>query len=135
MINSDVPIFPNWAESAAFWDKHRESRQAMFGPITEAMCREGGLPESPVVSPYVALDVAAGTGDVSIELAETLGNKATVWCTDMVPEMVKVAERTAAASGLNNVVCRESPAENLPFESAAFDAVLCRFGIMFFRDP
>ena len=37
--------------------------------------------------------------------------------------------------GIQNVRFRECRAEILPFENGSFDAVVCRFGIMFFSDP
>jgi SAM-dependent methyltransferase len=49
--------------------------------------------------------------------------------------MVKIAERSAAETGVQNLRCRVSRAEELPFEANTFDAVVCRFGIMFFSDP
>jgi SAM-dependent methyltransferase len=53
----------------------------------------------------------------------------------MVPEMVAQAAEAAASAGLTNMHCKESRAESLSFDDATFDAVLCRFGIMFFSNP
>jgi SAM-dependent methyltransferase len=49
--------------------------------------------------------------------------------------MVAQAAQAAASAGLTNMHCQESRAESLCFEDATFDAVLCRFGIMFFSNP
>jgi ubiquinone/menaquinone biosynthesis C-methylase UbiE len=128
-------VCANWSESAAFWDKHRSARQAMFDPIVSALRDEARIPQSFVDRPYQVLDIAAGPGDLAISLAEKLGQKATLWCTDLVPDMVKIAARSAAERELLNIRFRECPAEELPFDSNLFDAVVCRFGIMFFSDP
>ena len=135
MSDSTDQVFASWNESAGFWDKHRVARRAMFEPIIGALREAAAIPKGPVQDSYQVLDIAAGPGDVSLALAETLGPKATIWSTDFVPAMVKIAERTAREQHLDNVRFRECGAESLPFDSAAFDAVVCRFGIMFFADP
>src|SRR5215467_12477602 len=128
-------VFANWSESAHFWDKHRTARRAMFDPLIPVLRQEAGIPESVVHRHYQVLDTAAGPGDLAIGLAQTLGPQALVWCTDLVPDMVHIAERSAAEREMRNVRVRGCPAEELPFESDSFDAVVCRFGIMFFNDP
>jgi ubiquinone/menaquinone biosynthesis C-methylase UbiE len=135
MSESTDQVFANWSESAGFWDKHRVARRAMLDPLISVLRLHAGIPESPVSSSYGVLDIAAGPGDVSLALAESLGPKATIWCTDFVPEMVKIAERSALERNLHNIRFRECRAESLPLEDAAVDAVVCRFGIMFFSDP
>jgi SAM-dependent methyltransferase len=135
MSESTDQVFANWSESAAFWDKHRAARRAMLDPLIPALQRAAGIPASPVSSAYEVLDIAAGPGDVSLALAEVLGPKATIWCTDFVPEMVKIAERSAIERNLHNIRFRECRAESLPFPDATLDAIVCRFGIMFFGDP
>ena len=128
-------VFINWSESAAFWDKHRSARRAMFGPIIPELRVDAGIPASLGTGHYRVLDIAAGPGDAAIDIAEGLGSNADVWCTDLVAEMVRIAERSAAESGTANVHFADCRAEDLPFEANVFDAVVCRFGIMFFSDP
>jgi SAM-dependent methyltransferase len=135
MSNVENPIYRNWSESAPYWDKHRQARQWMFSRLGPALCAEAGVPGTAVPRPYELLDVAAGPGDASIDLAQLLGGNATVWYTDLVPDMVRIAERTARERGVTNVRIRQCAAESLAFDANFFDAVLCRFGIMFFTDP
>ena len=127
-------MYGNWSVAAAFW-AHRDARLKMFRPLTIAMCREAAVPEAAPASGYSLLDVAGGTGDVALDVAVGLGPGATIWCADMVQEMVANAARAATSAGLTNMHCKESRAESLSFGDATFDAVLCRFGIMFFSDP
>jgi len=135
MSSSDNQVFVNWSESAAFWDKHRDARRAMFRPIIPALCEDAGIPPHHVEHEYRVLDIAAGPGDVSLELSELLGPNATIWCTDFVPAMVNIAQRVASEKAAANVHCQQCAAEDLPFESNYYDAAVCRFGIMFFSDP
>ncbi|MGE3779139.1 MAG: class I SAM-dependent methyltransferase [Pirellulaceae bacterium] len=127
--------YGNFSAVAAAFLVHQHMRLKMFRPLTIAMCREAAVPEMAPASEYVLLDVAGGTGDVALDVTVGLGPHATIWCVDMVSEMVANAAEAAAAAGLTNMHCKESRAESLSFEDATFDAVLCRFGIMFFSEP
>ena len=48
--------------------------------------------------------------------------------------MARAARRHARTEGLGNIFFCQAVAETLPFGSGCFDAVLCRFGVMFFPD-
>jgi SAM-dependent methyltransferase len=75
------------------------------------------------------LDVACGTGVLAREIARRLGGDGSVVGVDLNPAMLAVARRTSPA-----LVWQQAPAEVLPFADAAFDAVTCQFGLMFFED-
>lgn len=71
-----------------------------------------------------ALDLGCGGGHVSYRAAPHVGE---VTACDLTPAMVAMVEDTAAARGIANIRGVAAPAERLPFEDGAFDAVLCRF--------
>src|SRR5437763_83182 len=102
----------------------------MFQPVTESLIKEADLTEGDAV-----LDVAGGSGEPSLTIAETVGPTGSVTYTDAVAEMVTAAESEAQRRGLTNVTFRQCAADSLPFEDNSFDAVVCRLGIMFFPDP
>src|SRR5207249_3504705 len=81
------------------------------------------------------LDVAGGTGEPSLAIAEVVGPSGSVICTDAIAEMLAVAEREAARRQLPNLKFRQCMADSLPFESNSFDVAVCRLGVMFFPDP
>ena len=54
--------------------------------------------------------------------------------TNLAEKMLRVAEENAARRGLENVETRQADAGALPFADATFDAVMARFGFMFFPD-
>lgn len=128
-------VLSNWRESAQAWDKHREARRMLAGSVMARLNREAAIPEAPPSIRYDVLEVAAGPGEASLDLAEELGPNATVWSTDLVPEMVESGRRAAARRGVANVRFQQCRGEQLPFEMSFFDAVLCCFGIMFFSNP
>lgn len=73
------------------------------------------------------LDVAAGNGNASLAAAR---RGCRVTASDYVPELLAQAGARAAADGLV-LDLREADAEELPFATASFDAVLSTFGVMF----
>ncbi len=75
------------------------------------------------------LEVAAGTGVVTRALARTLPGTVEITATDLSPGML---ERAAAIGTARPVEWKAADAMSLPFPDAAFDAVVCQFGVMFF---
>jgi ubiquinone/menaquinone biosynthesis C-methylase UbiE len=102
----------------------------MFSPVTRALIEDADINEWETV-----LDVAGGSGEPSLTIAEIVGPAGSVTYTDVVPEMVTAAESEARRRGLTNVMFKQCPADALPFEDRSFDAVVCRLGAMFFPDP
>ena len=81
------------------------------------------------------LDVAAGAGDQTLDIAERVGPHGYVLATDLSPEILQFAAEQAAAAGHRNVETRVSDGQKLQVEDARFDVVVCRLGLMFFADP
>ena len=77
------------------------------------------------------LEIAAGTGIVTRVLARVLPETVSIIASDINQAMLDFA---AAQPGLARISWRHADALALPFDDAAFDAVLCQFGVMFFRD-
>ncbi len=80
------------------------------------------------------LDLACGVGDPALSIAAEVAPSGRVTATDLGPGMMSLAEELARKKGLTNVEFREASAESLPFPDASYDALTCRFGIMFFPD-
>jgi ubiquinone/menaquinone biosynthesis C-methylase UbiE len=118
-----------WSESAPYWERHAAVIRAMFEPLSDALIEDAAL--EPGKS---ALDVAAGTGEPALRIAEICGPSTRVACTDVVAEMVAAAKREAARRELRNVTFTQCAADALPFRSHQFDAAVCRLGVRFFHD-
>lgn len=119
-----------WRDSAKYWERHARTIQTMFAPVTAALIEEAGI-----VAGDAVLDVAGGTGEPSLTIAEKVGPSGFVMCTDAVAEMVAAAESEAARRGVKNVRFQQCQADSLPFENNFFDAAVSRLGAMFFPDP
>jgi SAM-dependent methyltransferase len=74
------------------------------------------------------LDVGCGTGVLACAAVERVGAEGRVVGLDPNEQMLAVARRKSAA-----VAWQLGRAESLPFEDAAFDAVVSQFALMFFE--
>lgn len=98
----------------------------MFEPFAlDLAARLAGLARGAV------LEVAAGTGVVTRALARTVPGAVRIVATDLAEPMLRVSEARAARPGIEY---RCADAQQLPFDDASFDAVVCQFGIMFVPD-
>jgi ubiquinone/menaquinone biosynthesis C-methylase UbiE len=81
------------------------------------------------------LDIATGIGEPAITAANQVGKNGHILATDISPQMLSVAKQRAISLGLQNVIkFKEGDIETLDLPSSAFDAALCRFGLMFLPD-
>ena len=86
------------------------------------------------VAGMAVLDVASGTGEPAITLAERVGAEGSVLATDQSAELLEIAAERARNKKLANFTTRQADAHSLPFEDRRFDLATCRFGVMFFAD-
>lgn len=79
------------------------------------------------------LDVATGIGEPAISAAKVVGKDGHVTATDISTEMLAIGEERARSLGLHDIMdFKQSDAENLELATnQAFDAILCRWGLMF----
>ena len=77
------------------------------------------------------LEIAAGTGVVTRALASWLPEDVSIVASDLNQAML---DHAAALGTTRAVEWRQADAMELPFADAAFDAVVCQFGAMFFPD-
>lgn len=81
------------------------------------------------------LDVACGSGQVTLQAAEAVGAQAVVLGTDLSQRMVDSARQRAAQRSIPNVAFARMGAERLALPDAEFDVVLCSLGLMYVPDP
>lgn len=94
---------------------------AHWGPVVTA---EAGVRRGDRV-----LDVACGTGALTLAVAEVVGSAGSVVGLDANPQMLAVARSKPVP-----VEWLEARAEALPLPDKSFDAVVSQFGFMFFED-
>jgi SAM-dependent methyltransferase len=81
--------------------------------------------------PRRVLEIAAGTGVVTRQLATMLPPETSIVATDLNQAML---DKAAAEGTARPVAWRQADALQLPFPDASFDVVVCQFGVMFFPD-
>jgi ubiquinone/menaquinone biosynthesis C-methylase UbiE len=129
-MQPDQEIINRWRSSAPFWEKHRDIIRAMFAPITQALIKDAGIAGEDSV-----LDVAMGPGEPALTVAALAGPKGKVFGVDPIQGMVAAARSEAERLGLKNAKFDVAFADDLPFAADTFDAVISRFGVMFFPSP
>jgi ubiquinone/menaquinone biosynthesis C-methylase UbiE len=129
-MRPDAEIINRWRGVAAFWDKHRDIIRGMFAPITQALIEDAGIGSHDAV-----LDVATGPGEPALSVAAFAGPKSKVYGVDPIQGMVTAARAEAKRLGLKNAKFDVAFADDLPFAADTFDAVISRFGVMFFPSP
>ncbi|MCC6946923.1 MAG: class I SAM-dependent methyltransferase [Bradyrhizobiaceae bacterium] len=119
-----------WDKHAKGWNDHGAEIGAWLRDATAAM-----LAMAEVAPGARVLDVAAGAGEQTLEIAKRVGPTGSVLATDISPAILELAKANAERAGYRNVEVKAADGENLPVPDAAFDAAVSRLGLMFFPDP
>jgi ubiquinone/menaquinone biosynthesis C-methylase UbiE len=118
----------SWNKFSPGWEKWDSFNMAFLRPMGDAIIAA----LQPAGSDTV-LDIATGTGEPGLTIAAALpGGRVTG--TDLAEGMLATAAARARERGLANYRTQVADVSALPFPDAAFDAVSCRMGFMFFPD-
>jgi ubiquinone/menaquinone biosynthesis C-methylase UbiE len=110
-------------------EKWKAKSAALGSAVTEALVEYARpLPGMNV------LDLASGTGEPGISLAQRVCPKGSVTAVDQSAELLEIAAERARKKELVNFITRQADAHELPFANPSFDLATCRFGVMFFSD-
>jgi ubiquinone/menaquinone biosynthesis C-methylase UbiE len=120
----------NWGQMAQGWEDRREWMMDITGRVNEWLAEKADPQPGQTI-----LDIAAGTGDLGLRIAERVGDEGHVISTDFAAEMVDVARRQGDARGLTNVEYRVLDAESMDLDDDSVDGAVCRWGYMLMADP
>jgi SAM-dependent methyltransferase len=124
-------IIEEWTDPAAVaaWRKWSPQFAIFLREATDV------LVQAAHVQPGIqVLDLASGTGEPSLTLAQKVGPTGHVTATDLSSGMLAIIEENARYQGLTNMTFRQADVHQLPFPDQQFDLVSCRFGVMYFAD-
>jgi SAM-dependent methyltransferase len=111
------------------WLGTQDVIEQMFRPfermLVEAVGKRGGVR---------VLDVGCGPGGTTLAVARQLRQHGSCTGIDISEPMIAAACAVAEAEGVPANFVHAS-AETYPFPPASFDAIISRFGVMFFNDP
>ena len=116
----------NWNSVAEgwkqWWDAFEKGAQRLSNRLIEL---------AKIKSGQRVLDIATGIGEPAITAAKIVGTSGHVLATDISVNMLGIAKERAASLGLQDIIeFKESDAEVLDLPDSAYDAVLCRWGLM-----
>jgi len=110
-------------------EKWKAKSAALGNAVTEALVEYSRpLPDMRI------LDLASGTGEPGISLAQRVGPSGSVTAVDQSSELLDIAAERARNKKLLNFTTQQADAHQLPFAGQSFDLATCRFGVMFFSD-
>ncbi|VAW00347.1 SAM-dependent methyltransferase [hydrothermal vent metagenome] len=116
--------------AAQKWIDFQDSLDATLQPVLAGTLEAAGLKPGEAV-----LDIGCGTGMSAMTAAGLVGPKGRVFGADISELLLGRAKERAAERGLSNVAFECTDAQVHGFEAGGYDAVISRFGVMFFADP
>jgi SAM-dependent methyltransferase len=119
-----------WDAAADGWNGQTSHIRRWLGAATEVM-----LDMADIRPGMRVLDVAAGAGDQTCDIARRVGPDGAVLATDVSPRMLAAGTANFRAAGHDNVKTRVADGAALGLDDANFDAAMCRLGLMFLGDP
>lgn len=128
--SATAAIRAQWDSAAEGWDAQAPVLRDWLRKPTELMFTMAGIAPGQTV-----LDLAAGAGDQTIDLAAQVGPAGRVVATDISAELISRLRRNAEQAGVHNVDARVADAQEPLPEIGTFDAAVCRLGLMLMPDP
>lgn len=118
-----------WDDAAPGWQEHHGVTERVWGFVNQRLVELADVKAGDRV-----LDLASGIGEPALTVARRIGPTGHVVATDLAPAMLAIAAERASQMGLTNVEFHEMDAEAIDLPERSFDAVVCRFGLMFLPD-
>ena len=119
----------DWDAAAEGWQKWWPVFEQAAQHVSDRLVELAGIKPGDRV-----LDIATGNGEPAVTAARRVGPSGRVLATDQSGGMLAIARERASALSIANVEFQETDAESLAVSERDFDAVVCRWGLMFMPD-
>jgi SAM-dependent methyltransferase len=129
IANRDQAEHWNNSDDVAHWVNEQARYDGMLAPFITVLLERAGVAATDRV-----LDVGCGCGATTLAAAQ-IARDGHAHGVDISHPMLVRARADAAQAGLTNATFEEADVQVHPFPGDEFDAVISRFGIMFFDDP
>lgn len=132
LADVDTVIAPDhpWDKAAAGWNDHTRIIRVWLHDATRMM-----LDAAQISAGSRVLDIAAGSGDQTLDIARRVGQNGYVLATDISARILELAQHNARAEGFSEIETRVADARSLGLDGAHFDAAVSRLGLMFCDEP
>jgi len=118
-----------WDKAAPAWNAWGGLLRRWLGPATETM-----LDMAQVGPGATVLDIAAGAGDQTIQIAQRVGSRGQVLATDISAKILDYCKANVDSAGFTNVRTLVADGEALDVPAGGFDAAISRVGLIYFPD-
>src|ERR1700691_16753 len=118
-----------WDDSAEGWKRWWPTFERAAQTVTDRLVELANVRAGDRV-----LDIATGSGEPALTAARAVGQSGRVVAVDMSPGMLAIARERIATAGPKNVDLVESDGESLRLDPHSYDALLCRWRLMFMPD-
>src|SRR5438105_1527352 len=119
----------NSGDEVGHWIAQQDAYDRMLAPFAEMIIDAAAIRPGERV-----LDIGCGCGATTLAVARSVGTGESVGI-DLSGPMLERARADATAAGQTNARFVQADAQVYEFGGESFDAVISRFGIMFFADP
>lgn len=119
-----------WSSVAEGWKRHDARLKQSGEPVTHRLIELAAIKAGNRI-----LDIASGTGEPAIPMAQHVGETGFVVGTDLSGDMLAVARDKAVQLNVTNIEFHRVDGETLSFDPDSFDAATIRWGLMFMPEP
>jgi len=127
--NEEQAEFWGNSPNGAKWLTFEEQMDELLASVLDLVFERANLQPGMRV-----LDVGCGTGASTVRAAHIVGNAGHVLAADFSQPFLNRAGQRAAENGLTNIDLQHADVQTHPFAEADRDAMISRFGVMFFED-
>lgn len=129
MSDAATDMSAYWDRAGRVWVEQQALLDRLYQPIAKAVVDHVDLRAGEAV-----LDVGCGSGATTFEAGWRVGPEGRAVGADISGALLELARRRAGEQGLEGVDFVHADAQTHDF-GAGFDAIVSRFGVMFFPDP
>lgn len=118
----------SWNKFSSGWKKWDSVNMQFLKPVGEEIIQQLALKDD-----YIVLDVASGTGEPGLTIAEIVNNGKVIGI-DLSEGMLETAKEHAQSRQIKNYDAETGDVSKLHYPDRSFNAISCRMGFMFFPD-
>lgn len=119
----------DWDRTAVGWERYEAQYLYALAAADPALLRALALRPG-----HRVLDVACGSGEPSLAIAQMVAPRGSVLGLDLSSAMLAIARRRARYRGVRNIRFRAGDVARIRPPRARFDSAVSRFGLMFVED-